>query len=138
MTAPGGPKSTWGDLSPWEKAAQWRDKAPHISEKLMALAEEHMKHEMELERVREKHNQRMEIRRWWTQIAILALALCNVVIVAILAPHLIGTGSVVPGLAIFGATSAGLTIGAYGVGRWRGRKNSGQSAASDLVRDRGP
>ncbi|HEX8865763.1 MAG TPA: hypothetical protein VF821_08910, partial [Lentzea sp.] len=99
----------------------WHAKAPHISDKLIELAEEHARAQWELEKMRELHSQRMDLRRWWAQMAMLLMGLCNVVVLALVAWHYADTGNVVPGLTIFGA-GAGLTAGAFGAGHALSRR----------------
>lgn len=124
MSTPGGRKKTsWNDLSPWEKAAQWHEAAPHIADKVMALAEESTKQELALEKSREDHRQKMELRLWWIQLLMVFIGLVNIVVLAIVAWHYADTGNVVPGLTVLGA-GASLTAGVYGVGRMIGRRST--------------
>ena len=68
MTMPRQPKgSSWESLTPWEKAAEWHQAAPHIADEVMALAKEHARHQWELEKSQSRHQWAMDIRIWITQ-----------------------------------------------------------------------
>ena len=125
--------TSWNDLSPWDKAAQWQEVSPQIAKKVMELAEEATKSELEMDRKREAHRiamericeahrQKMELRAWWAQIAAFAVGFLNVSILAVVAWHYADSGGIVPGLTVFGA-GVSLTAGAYGMGRVAVRKS---------------
>ncbi|TCO56919.1 hypothetical protein [Actinocrispum wychmicini] len=130
MTAPKQRKNTsWEDLTPWDKAAEWYSVAPEIAEQVMALAKRHAEHQWAMDQKRAEHEQRMDVRVWVTQLAALAIGLINVLVLAIVAWHYADTGNVVPGLTVFGA-GAGLTAGAYGVGKMLGNRAASKKGSA--------
>jgi hypothetical protein len=90
----------WESLSPWDKAAEWHEKAPHIADELMALAKIQANHFMELDREAAKHARRMDFRLWITQLIRIVGGLVCMAGLLVVVWHYADTGNVVPGLAI--------------------------------------
>ncbi|TCO56808.1 hypothetical protein EV192_106283 [Actinocrispum wychmicini] len=87
----------------------------------MTLAKQQAEHRWKMDLARAEHERKMDVRVWITQIVALAVGLVNVILLALVAWHYADTGNVVPGLTVFGA-GAGLTAGAYGVGKMLGNR----------------
>jgi hypothetical protein len=111
----------WESLSPWDKAAQWHEKAPHIADELMALAKIQANHFMELDREAAEHARRIDFRLWIAQLIRIVGGLVCMAGLIVVAWHYADAGNVVPGLAIFGMGS-GLVAGVYGIGKVIGRR----------------
>lgn len=120
--------AAWETMTPWEKAAQWHAAAPHIADEVMLLAKEHAQHQWKLEIEKARHDQKMDVRLWVTQIVALLIGFLNVAVLAVVAWHYADTGNIVPGLTVFGA-GTGLTIGAYSVGRAISKKRIANSCS---------
>lgn len=126
----------WESLAPWEKAAQWHEAAPHISAAVMALAQEHAKHQWRMERDEAEHRWRMDHRLWITQLVAYGVGLLDVAILAVVGWHYGTAGGFAPGIFTF-AVGSGLTVGTLLTGRSIGsrtgppRSNTGPTDVAD-------
>ena len=108
--------STWEGMSPWEKAAEWSAAVPEIADKVMALATKHAEHQWRMDEQNARHQRKMDILLWCTQLLGLIGGLACVVIFAMVGWHTSSGGHPIVGIGTF-LLGTGLTAGVYGVGR---------------------
>jgi hypothetical protein len=120
---PGG----WESLSPWEKAAQWRQTAPDIADEVIALAkmyaeknlkiqQEQVLRDFQLTTQQEQHRQRMELLTWVLELLLTIGSLIAITGSLVLSWKYASNGHVFPGLGVIGIGGAA-SVGIYTTGR---------------------
>jgi hypothetical protein len=129
-------RAEWEGLSPWDKAAQWREAAPEVADEVIALArkyaekellleQERLRHDFEMDARRQAHTERIESRGWWLELLAIIFAFLSLLGSLAVSWRFTNQGHAYPGLGVLGAGSA-ISAGTYLAGRrskkWHGER----------------